>query len=70
MLKRFKDKERFVRLVNEFKVHKSTITFKINIFKLIGKYTKLIKSSIGLGFLKNYYKDIKIICKENSKEFE
>ena len=69
MLKRFKDKERFVRLVNEFKVHKSTITFKINIFKLCGKYTKLIKSTIGLGFLKNYNKDIKEICNKNSNEF-
>ena len=69
MLKRFKDKERFVRLVNEFKVHKSTITFKINIFKLCGKYTKLIKSTIGLGFLKNYNKDIKKICNKNSNEF-
>ena len=62
MLKRFKDKEKFVRLVNEFKVHKSTITFKINIFKLCGKYAKLIKSTTGLGFLKNYNKDIKEIC--------
>ena len=70
VFKRFKDKEKFIKLVNEFKVHKSTIIFKINIFKLIGKYPKLMKSSIGLGFLKNYYKDIKQICKENSKEFE
>ena len=70
MFKNFKDKEKFIKLVNEFKVHKTTIIFKINIFKLIGKYPKLMKSSIGLGFLKNYYKDIKNICEENSKEFE
>ena len=70
VLKRFKDKEKFIELVNEFKVHKSTIIFKINIFKLIEKYPKLMKSSIVLGFLKNYYKDIKQICKENSKGFE
>ena len=44
--------------------------FKINIFKLADKHPKLMKSSRGLGFLKNYYKDIKQICKENSKEFE
>ena len=69
VFKRFKDKEKFIKLVNEFKVHKSTIIFKINIFKLIGKYPKLMKSSIGLGFLKNYYKDIKQICEGNSKEF-
>ena len=58
VFKRFKDKEKFTRLINEFKVHKSTIIFKINIFKLIGKYPKLMKLSMGLGFLKNYYKDI------------
>ena len=61
VLKRFKEKEKFIRLVNEFKVHKSTIIFKINIFKLIGKYPKLMKS---------IYKIIKQICEENSKEFE
>ena len=44
--KRFKEKEKFVRLVNEFKVHKSSI----NIFKLIKKHLKLMKLSIGLGF--------------------
>ena len=37
VFKRFKDKGKFIRLVNKFKVHKSTIIFKINIFKLIGK---------------------------------
>ena len=70
VFKRFKDKERFIELVNEFKVHKSTIIFKINIFKLIEKSPKLIKPSIGLGFLKSYYKDITQISEENSKEFE
>ena len=70
VFKRFKDKEKFIKLVNEFKIHKSTITFKINIFKLADKHPKLMKSATGLGFLKNYYKDIKQICKENSKEFE
>ena len=38
----FKDKEKFVKLVNELKVHKSTMIFKINIFKLIDKYRKLV----------------------------
>ena len=70
VFKKFKDKEKFIKLVNEFKVRKSTIIFKLNILKLIGKYPKLMKSSIGLGFLKNYYKDIKKICEEYSKEFE
>ena len=58
VFKKFKDKEKFI-----------TIVFKINVFKLIEKYLKLMKSSIGLGFLKYYYKDIKEICNENSNEF-
>ena len=44
--------------------------FKINIVKLIDKYSKLMKSSVTLRFLENYYKDIKETCNENSNEFE
>ena len=69
VFKMFRDKEKFIKLVNEFKVHKTTIIFKINIFKLCEKYPKLLKSSIGLGFLQNYYEDIKQICEENLNEF-
>ena len=65
----FRKKEKFVRLVANFKVHKNTLIFKINIFKLIEKLPKLIKSSATLNFLKNYFKDIKQISKV-SREFE
>ena len=68
--KRFKDKEKFIKLVNELKVQKSTVIFKINIFKLIDKHPKLMKSSTTLRVLKRYYKDIKQICKDKSNEFE
>ena len=47
VFKKFKDKKKFVKLVNEFKVHKTTIIFKINIFQLSEKYSKLMKSSRG-----------------------
>ena len=57
VFKKFKDKAKFIKLVNEFKVHKTTIIFKINIFKLNEKYPKLMKSSI------------KDVCNENSNEF-
>ena len=67
VFKRFKDTEKFIKLVNEFKVHKSTIIFKINIFKLIGKHLKFMKSSVTLGFLKSCYKDIKQIFNEKFK---
>ena len=63
--KRFKEKQKFTKLVSEFKVHKGTITFKINIFKLIDMHPKLMKSSVTLHFFKNDYTDIKQIFKEN-----
>ena len=52
------------------KIHKSTLIFKINVFKLIEKHLKLMKSSVTLTFLKNYLKDIKKICAENPSELE
>ena len=70
LFKCFREEEKFIKLVSEFKVHQSTIIFKINISKLNDKHPKLMKSSATLGFLKNYYKDINQICKESSNEFE
>ena len=70
VFKRFKEKEKFAKLVSELGIHKTTIIFRINIFKLCKKHPKLLKSSIGLGFFKNYYKDIKAICQENEKDFQ
>ena len=32
VLKRFKEKEKFVKLVSELGIHKITIIFKINVF--------------------------------------
>ena len=43
---------------------------KINVFKLISKYTKLKISSVTLNFFKNYLKDIKKVCEDNSSDFE
>ena len=70
IFKRLKEKEKFAKLVSELGIHKTTIIFKINVFKFYKKYLKLLKSSIGLGFLKNYHKDIKAICEENEKDFQ
>ena len=69
IFKKFKDKEKFISLVDKLGIHKTTIILKINIFKLCQKYTNLLNSSIGLGFFKNHYKDIKAICNENECEF-
>ena len=70
VFKRFKEKEKFAKLVSELGIHKTTIIFRINVFKLCKKYPKLLKTSIGLGFFKNYHKDIKAICEENEKDFQ
>ena len=67
--RRFKEKEKFTKLVNELGIRKNTIIFKISIFKLRKKHHKLLKSSIGLAFFKNYQKDIKAVCKEYEKYF-
>ena len=70
VFKRFKEKEKFAKLVSELGIHKTTIIFKINVFKLYEKYRKLLKSSISSGFLRNYHKDLKEICEENENDFE
>ena len=70
VFKRFKEKEKFAKLVSELGIHKTTIMFKINMFKLCKKYRKLLTSSIGLGFFKDYHKDIKAIWEENEKDFQ
>ena len=70
VFKRFKEKEKFAKLVSELGIHKTTIIFKINVFKLCKKYPKLLNYSRGLGFFKNYHNDIKAICEENEKYFQ
>ena len=70
VFKRFKEKEKFAKLVSELGIHKTTIICKINVFKLCKKYPKLLTSSIGLGFFKDYHKDIKAFCDENEKDFQ
>ena len=67
MFSQFREKEKFIKLVADFGMHKGTIIFKINVFKLLNKYPKLKNSSITLSFIKNYFKDIKEICKRSSE---
>ena len=38
--------------------------------RLRKKYLKLLRSSSGLGFSKNYHKHIKAICEKNKKDFQ
>ena len=63
IFKRFKEKEKFAKLVSELGIHKTTIIFKINVFKLCKKYPKLLsiireKKSI-MRTLKQFAKKMK-----------
>ena len=42
VFKRFKEKEKFAKLVSESGFYKTTIIFKISVFKLCKKYSKLL----------------------------
>ena len=67
--KEIKNEEKFVKLVSRLGIHKNPIIFKINIIKLCERYPKMLKLLIGLGFFKNYHKDIKTVCRENEQKF-
>ena len=69
-LKSLKKRKKFTELVTELGIHRNTIVFRINIFKLCQKHPKLLKSYIGLGFFKDYHEDIKAICEEYKKDFQ
>ena len=69
VFRKFKENKKFKNLVEQFKITKKTMIFKINIVKLIDKHLKMMTPSITLKFLKSYYKDIKNICKENEDDF-
>ena len=65
-----KEKEKFVTMIRNFNVNKSTITFKVNVAKMVNKCAKLKKSSLSFKFLKMNFKDIKEICKEIAEKFK
>ena len=65
VFKKFKENKKFTDLVTELGIHRNTIIFRINVFKLCKKHPKLLKSSIRLGYFKNYHKGIKAICEEH-----
>ena len=67
--KSFKEKEKFAKLVSELGINKTTISFRINIFKLCKKHPKLLKSSIGLGFLRIIIRTLKNYSEEYEKDF-
>ena len=50
IFRKFKDKEKFITLVNRLGIHKTPIMFNINVYKLCERHAKLLKSSIALSF--------------------
>ena len=69
VFRRFKEKEKFTELVDELGIHKNTIIFEINVFKLRKKHPKLLKSAIGLGFLRIIIRTLKNYSEEYEKDF-
>ena len=68
--RKFKENREFKSLVEQFKITKGKIIFKMNLVKLVDNYLKMMTSSVTLNFLKSYYKDIKKNCKRNHEDFK
>ena len=68
LFRKFKENKKFKSLVN--KINKGTMIFKVNIVKLVDKFSKMITLSVTLSFLKSPNKDIKNIRKKNHEDFK
>ena len=66
---RFKENEKFTKLVGKLGIHKTTIIFKVNVFKLCKKHPKILKSSTGLGIFKIIIRTLKQFPKNMKKTF-
>ena len=58
IFQKFKKREKFSKMVSEFSVRGSTISFKIVVAKLIDDYPKMRHTSLPLHFLKKHMKKI------------
>ena len=61
--------DKFINMVNQFGISKSTIVFKISIVRFLNNYPKIKKSLLCLPFLNNNFK-IKEIFQQNVSEFK
>ena len=50
VFRKFKENNKFKSLVEQFKITKGTVVFKINIVKLVDKYPKIVIRSMTLNF--------------------
>ena len=70
LFRKFKENKQFKSLIKQFKINKGTMIFKVNIVKLVDKFSKMITLSVTLSFLKSPNKDIKNIRKKNHEDFK
>ena len=68
IFKKFKTDNKFLSAVEKFSISKTTINFKIGIVEFINMYPRMEKSCSSLYYIKNNFKIIKEICKENASE--
>ena len=70
IFKKFKTDNKFISAIKKFNISKATINFKIGIVEFINMYPIMEKSGISPYYLKNNFKTIKEVCKENASEFK
>ena len=60
---KFIEKEKFVTMIRNFKVNKSTMIFKVNIVKLVKEISEIAEIIAFAQFFKIYFSDFKNIRK-------
>ena len=70
IFKKFKTDNKLISAIKEFNISKATINFKIGIVEFINMYLRMEKSGISRYYLKNNFKIIKEVFKENAFEYK
>ena len=67
---KFKESEKFQKMVKNLGISNSSINLKINLFKLVVKYPKLKNLSLHMIYFKRHFKPSKVICKTSGSNFK
>lgn len=67
---KFKESEKFQKMVKNLGISNSSINLKINLFKLVVKYPKLKNLSWHMIYFKRHFKPSKVICKTSGSNFK
>ena len=69
ILHKFKKPDEFTdTLAKRLKMSKSTITFKINLYKLLKKLP--LHSNKSIHYFKNFFRQIKLVCRISENQFK